>query len=153
MGRGGKLFSDTDWPGHDATQTEERCSSARVEPRTGTHWALCPAQRFPPLHFLLPGCGVQTAFSHRQAWCTSVLFTATPLNSPLPGIRVQCPAGPLHPLGFIHSSVKCGHTDFWDIPPVPSGTLQCLLSGLCLCQPLKSFLTGPCRLLAAAPVW
>lgn len=79
-----------------------------------------------------------------QAW------SATPENSDLSGIRVHCPAGALHPLGFIHASVKCGHSDFWDVPLAPSGTLQSLLSRLCLCQPLKSFQTGPCRLLAAA---
>lgn len=108
-------------------------------------------QGLPQLPLLLPGYGVQEALSPRPGALLSSLQphhkTVTRLGS---GYTVQL--GPLHPLGFIHSSVKCGHTDFWDVPPAPSGTLQCLLSGLRLCQPLKSFQMGPCRLLAVAPV-
>lgn len=78
-----------------------------------------------------------------QACCASVLFTATPFKGYLPGIGIHCPARPLHPPGFIHSSVKCSHTDFCDIPPISSETLQCLSRRLRLCQPLKSFSDRP----------
>lgn len=78
-----------------------------------------------------------------QACCAPVLFMVTPYNGYLPGIGKQCPAGPLHPPGFIHSSVKCSHTDFCDIPPISSETLHCLSRRLRLCQPLKSFSDRP----------